>query len=100
MPRINSSDPLNHPPPSQPIPIDPAPRKLHRPSATMKPLTPIEIANTTKCLKNNKASREDDLPAEIYKMATGVIETGLVPIFGRVWYMEFLPTDWSRFGNS
>lgn len=36
-------------------------------------LTAKEISNTTRCLKNNKASREEHLPTETYKHAADTI---------------------------
>lgn len=84
---------LNHEPPSQRPPSD----IMNAPTydANCEPPTEDEIREAIKKLKNNKASGEDGLPAEIYKSCPDLMARWLHRILGAVWHSEKVPQDWS-----
>ena len=51
---------------------------------TVNPPSAAEIANAIKCLKNNKASGEDGLAAEIYKCSSPMLKRRLQKLIARV----------------
>lgn len=55
----------------------------------------IESIATIKSLKNNKAPRNDNLPAEIFKADLILAADILCPLFCKIWRNSMIPTTWS-----
>lgn len=58
----------------------------------------LETIATIKSLKNNKAPRNDNLPAEIFKADPTLAADILYPLFYKIWKNSMIPTTWSE-GN-
>ncbi|VDK89466.1 unnamed protein product [Dibothriocephalus latus] len=53
-----------------------------------------EVADKIQRLCNNKASGEDDIPAEIYKFCVETLALWLHKLIGQAWRDEAVPDDW------
>jgi hypothetical protein len=60
------------------------------------PPSAAEIERVIRRLKNNKASGEDGLPAEVFKTCLPDISEWLQRIFANAWSSEETPQDWSE----
>lgn len=78
-----------------PIPTD----KLEFPATPQNleedfPPTELEIHETIKALKNNKASGEDSITAELLKWSEPKIIKDLQLLFENIWKTEKIPVEW------
>nr|VZI11361.1 unnamed protein product [Spirometra erinaceieuropaei] len=53
-----------------------------------------EVADAIRKLRNNKASREDGIPAEIFKSCVDTLAPWLDEVIERSWRDEVIPDDW------
>jgi hypothetical protein len=53
-----------------------------------------EIRREVKCLKNNKASGTDNIPAEFYKYGGEEMIKALHIIISQIWNEEVMPEEW------
>lgn len=86
---------LNRPEPSSQAHIQEAHIDLD--IATEKP-SKAEIFKAITSLKNNKASGNDQLPAEIFQADPNLAADILHPLFTKIWNKNTIPTTWSE-GN-
>ncbi|XP_032397549.1 uncharacterized protein LOC116705458 [Etheostoma spectabile] len=86
-------DLLNRPAP--PNPPDIATASMDLPINCEKP-TRAEIRKAITLMKNGKAARPDDIPAEALKADLDASVEMLYPLFERIWEEEDVPADWKE----
>ncbi|VDN10560.1 unnamed protein product [Dibothriocephalus latus] len=53
-----------------------------------------EVADEMQSLRNDKASRKDDSPTEIYEACVGTLVPRLRKAIGRAWTDQAVPDNW------
>ncbi|VDP69493.1 unnamed protein product, partial [Schistosoma curassoni] len=84
---------LNRPVPMNPPDIETAHTDL---LIDINPLTTEEIRMTIRQIKNGKAARPDNIPAEALKSDIEVTTNMLHLLFKKIWEEEHMPMDWKE----
>lgn len=69
---------------------------LHNLAPASEPPDKNEITEIISSLKNNKASGEDNIVAEMLKLAPGSLIDKLEQLFKEIWKSEKIPSDWKN----